>query len=138
MPSKILNTLTTNDNKFSVNFQVGNYDPSLNSLPILDIWTDFMVKLKQEEKQNSYLYLYHGTKRSDTLESISRAYYETGDYWWLILIANDSPNPFDFLDDMLAEDTTIKIIQNKFLSKILRNNGSSDIMNYLKGLNGGK
>jgi len=134
MPSNILNTIISRDNFFSVNFPVINYDKDINSSPILNIWTDIKISLKQEEKVNGYLYFFHEIKVGDTLESISNLFYETEAYWWLILVANDIIDPFDFKGDALNNDIAIRVIKPQFLSKILSENNSNDISKYL-GMN---
>jgi hypothetical protein len=130
MPTKVINTLTPNDQSFAVNFDIISYKTEV-SQPILNIWTDLQVKIKQEEKVNSYLFLYHTVKVSDTLESISEQYYDTVRYWWLLLVVNDADEPFDFLQNKMAEEEPLKIIKQQYLSNIIVNNNSIDLSKYL-------
>jgi 3'-phosphoadenosine 5'-phosphosulfate sulfotransferase (PAPS reductase)/FAD synthetase len=137
MPSPIFKSFFRNDNKFSSNFKVDSYENSTISVPILNIWFDITVALRQEEKQNTYLYLYHEVKASDTLENISQFYYNDIGYWWLPLVVNDAQEPFDFLRDHMNNESPIKILKEGYLKTIINSNVSFDIVDYLKGKNNG-
>jgi hypothetical protein len=128
-----LRSQNSNNNSFAVNFDVIEYDKKLTTSPSLDIWQEIIASLKTEEKYTTYLYLFHRVTQSDTLESISEFYYKTPNLWWLVLVANDIQDPFDFLRNQLNEDedAAIKIIKPKYLSKILTNNTSTDMSKYL-------
>jgi hypothetical protein len=130
MSSKIISTLIPNDQGFSSNFDIINYDKSENSFPILDIWKDIQIVIKQEEKVNSFIYSYHDVKVNESIEGISNLYYDTTKYWWLVLLTNDVYDPFDFLLDNLNNDTPIKILKNQHVSKILGPNNSLDLSKY--------
>lgn len=133
MPSKILNTLITDDKTFSVNFKVESYSKEIIPSPILNIWTDLKISIKQEEKIKDFLYYYHKIGRQDSLETLANTYYKTQSLWWLILLANEADDPFDFLENSLTEGDSIKIIKPQFLQSLFKNNTSIDITNYLKG-----
>jgi hypothetical protein len=132
MPSKIINTLVTNDQAFTVNFKIDNYDKKILSSAILNIWTDLKIALKQEEKINDFLYYYHKIERIDTIDSLSDKYYGTVDYWWLILVSNEITDPFDFVESSLIEGDTIKIIKPQYLNSIIKKNTTFDISDFLK------
>jgi hypothetical protein len=133
MPSKVLNTLVSNDKSFSNNFKIDSYDRETNSTPILDIWKDIVYVLKQEEKVGVFNFLYHEVKVTDSLESLAENYYNDQRLWWLILLANDSEDPFDFINVTLQNGNSIKIYRPELVAKLITNNSSNDIIKYLKG-----
>lgn len=132
MSSKVISSLISNDQSFSVNFDIIDYDKSIVSSPSLNIWKEIVLKLVQEEKYNSYIFIYHQLSVKDTLESISLTYYNTTKLWWLILVANDIIDPFDFLQNILdSAEGSVKIIKPEYISKILSKNNTNDISQYL-------
>lgn len=132
MPSKVINTFTANDRSFSINFKLISYDPSLHNQPTLDIWKDLIVGLQQEEKQNGFLYIYHGLKTTDSLESISQDYYGSINLWWLILLVNDANDPFNFIQEKLYnDDLSIKVLKQEYINKIYSTNNTNDLSEYV-------
>lgn len=112
---------------FSGNFKKFYYDnnqvPSLS----LDIWNPILVKITQEEKYIAKIYTTYQIKSSDfTLEIISDKLYGKASLWWTILLANDEDDPFDFIKNVLNEDTKypnsfIKVFTNDGILKLLDN-----------------
>jgi hypothetical protein len=112
---------------FSGNFKKIYYDNNQVSNLSLDIWSPIIVKISQEEKYSSKIYTTYQVKKSDfTIEIISDKLYGKASLWWTILLANDEDDPFDFLNNVMDEDSKysnsiIKVFTNDGIVKILDN-----------------
>ena len=62
----------------------------------------------------SYYEIYE-VQHNDWLENISWKYYESPYLWWIIAIANDIYNPFEYLE----AGSFIKIIRSNYIYQIL-------------------
>jgi hypothetical protein len=112
---------------FSGHFKKIYYDNNQVSNLSLDIWSPIIVKISQEEKYSSKIYTTYQVKKSDfTIEIISDKLYGKASLWWTILLANDEDDPFDFLNNVMDEDSKysnsiIKVFTNDGIVKILDN-----------------
>lgn len=114
-----------NDSSFTNLFPEVTYDRDEVSFPILDIWNNIRLFTFPKDSERT-MFVYYKVQSNDTLYSISRGFYNTIEYWWLIPLINDSEDPFTFLDDIrneISEDNPnriIRILKQKYLSNIVR------------------
>lgn len=138
MPSSITKIAIKTSNSFTGNFNVDAYDKEINSQPILDIWQEIVIKINQQQKNDTNLFIYTKISKSDTLESLSQKFYGNISLWWLILLINNSSDPFNFINDSITSNEPIKILNPSQLDKVIKNNfNNNSIMTFMKGLNGG-
>jgi hypothetical protein len=74
------------------------YDTDKGGQSSLDIWNAYRIQVDASSEEVAYFY--HPVAPHDTLDSISHTYYATSKLWWIIALANDIQDPFDFLDDV--------------------------------------
>lgn len=111
------------------------YDPDQTNNPSLDIWSSF-VALSDPVGFDSELYLSYQLESGDTLESIADKVYGDVFLWWLVLLANDVEDPFDFLDNInqrVDEDKKIKVFNPSYTNDIfneIRRNARKNNVNF--------
>jgi hypothetical protein len=98
------------------------YDPDQVAEVSLDIWSAFesySLPIGFDES----LYQDYRLSSGDTLESIAYKVYGNVRLWWLIPLANDVEDPFDFLENVLQADdyvnNTIKVYDPNYLPDII-------------------
>lgn len=116
------------------------YDADQNNSPSLDIWSSFVTTSYPIGTENE-LYSTYRLEEGDTLESIAEKVYGDIFLWWLIPLANDIEDPFDFLENVRQGDgfinSEIKVfnpelytqITSEIMRQTLRNNVEFDRRN---------
>lgn len=122
MPKNIV----VNDNSFTNLFPEITYDRDETTLPILDIWNNIRVVTFPDADDT--VYTYYRLQEGDSLYDISKQFYDTIKFWWLIPLVNDAEDPFTFLDDVLNGNhpldlpaKNIRVLKRNFLPAIIRN-----------------
>jgi len=98
------------------------YDPQDTNTPSLDIWTAYFT-YATPIGFNESLYTTYRLASEDTIEGIAQKVYGDVNLWWLIPLANDIEDPFDFLENVSQNDgfenSEIKVFSNQFLPQII-------------------
>jgi hypothetical protein len=88
----------------------------------LDIWNNYRTVILPKNTTNDP-YIFHNVVETDTIEGLSRIYYNTDRLWWLILLINDADDPFEFLTNALYKrnnsNRAIKILKLSYVNPIL-------------------
>lgn len=104
--------------QFAAMFPAIIYDSEQVAEPSLDIWSafyTFSTPIGFDEELTGIYRIASG----DTLEGIANNLYGNVYLWWLIPLANNISDPFDFLANAMQEDSEIKVYKPEFLSQIL-------------------
>lgn len=121
-----MKTTVVSDSVFSNLFAKIYYNPDEISQPILDMWSSFRLSAIPADLSDDAFIKYQ-VLASDTIYSISNKFYQSIDYWWLVLIMNDVVNPYTFIEDIIdgtwngeGNQKIIKIMRPEYLPKIKR------------------
>lgn len=79
------------------------YDSSETNTPSLDIWSSFAA-ISFPVGNEEALYQKYTLAAGDTLEAIAFKLYGDILLWWLIPLANEVEDPFDFLENVKQGD----------------------------------
>lgn len=89
-----------------------------NNKNFLDVWNSFRVKVIPEI-YNADAYFQYTPTKADSLYGLANKFYNDVNLWWVIPLVNDVEDPFDFLDTVRDEGTTINILRTNYVHSIL-------------------
>ena len=97
------------------------YDDESRGLS-LDIWNNYKITINPISDAVDTYFMYQ-VKRGDSITLLSNTYYGTTRLWWIILIANDAQDPFDFLENVLdgseGSNGMIKIYKKQVVDQLM-------------------
>ena len=79
------------------------YDKSQIAQKSLDIWDAYQIRNITRGSNRLPTFLYRPSEE-DTLERISKVFYQSSRLWWITLMVNDVEDPFIFLDNVVHKN----------------------------------
>ena len=117
-----MSKIETNSTSLGNLFPEIEYDSNVGGKLSLDIWNSYRIRIDPISNSKDSYFMYTVSK-ADTLPLLSNTYYGTTRLWWLILLANDAVDPYDFLQDVIdgseGENGQIKIYKRITVDRLL-------------------